>query len=122
MDPSVDGCRSAASRTAIGGGVSSTTCWCYCVDVSRPVASPYVTIGAALLLAVLCRLARTWNQTGDKWAHLPDVADWLLRQALYVLLCPRCKGEGVYSDIAIPVSVCPSTRHAAALGCRARWL
>ena len=28
---------------------------------------------------VLTRMARSWNRTGDKWAHLPDVGDWLVR-------------------------------------------
>ncbi len=28
---------------------------------------------------MLCRVCRTWNQTGDKWSHLPDVGDWLVR-------------------------------------------
>ncbi|TRY75578.1 hypothetical protein TCAL_11431 [Tigriopus californicus] len=31
-----------------------------------------------LALMALMRLARSWNQTGDKWAHLPDIADWLI--------------------------------------------
>jgi ethanolaminephosphotransferase len=29
--------------------------------------------------ACLCRILRSWNQTGDKWAHLPDIGDWLIR-------------------------------------------
>eukprot|EP00095_Tigriopus_kingsejongensis_P010479 maker-scaffold1628_size33005-snap-gene-0.8 protein:Tk10479 transcript:maker-scaffold1628_size33005-snap-gene-0.8-mRNA-1 annotation:"gpi ethanolamine phosphate transferase 2-like" len=32
----------------------------------------------SLLLLVLIRLGRSWNQTGDKWAHLADTADWLI--------------------------------------------
>lgn len=31
----------------------------------------------ALLVMVVLRILRSWNSTGDKWAHLPDVADWL---------------------------------------------
>ncbi|XP_014661617.1 PREDICTED: GPI ethanolamine phosphate transferase 2-like [Priapulus caudatus] len=30
-----------------------------------------------LLVLVLARLLRDWNHTGSKWAHLPDVGDWL---------------------------------------------
>lgn len=31
-----------------------------------------------ILMMALCRIARSWNRTGDKWAHLPDVGDWLV--------------------------------------------
>lgn len=31
---------------------------------------------AVLLLAA--RLMRSWNQTGNKWLHLPDIGDWLI--------------------------------------------
>jgi len=51
------------------------------------VSSPNITIITALILVLLCRVARTWNQTGDKWAHLPDVSDWLVRQVLVLLQC-----------------------------------
>ena len=33
-----------------------------------------------LLSLLTLRLARTLNQTGDKWSHLPDVSDWLLKE------------------------------------------
>lgn len=30
------------------------------------------------LSALVCMtIARKWNQTGDKWSHLSDIADWL---------------------------------------------
>lgn len=31
-------------------------------------------------LLFLHRILRKWNQTGDKWASLPDVGDWLVQQ------------------------------------------
>ncbi|OWF42123.1 GPI ethanolamine phosphate transferase 2-like [Mizuhopecten yessoensis] len=34
---------------------------------------------AAILVLVLCRVLRTWNQTGNKWLEIPDVGDWLIR-------------------------------------------
>ena len=56
------------------------------VDTSS-VASLNVAIGATLMLLILCRVARTWNQTGDKWADLADVSDWLVRQvSIYMLM------------------------------------
>ena len=30
-------------------------------------------------VCVLCRLLRSWNQTGIKWADKPDIGDWLVR-------------------------------------------
>lgn len=44
--------------------------------------------GPALGLLALHRLSREWNRGGDKWAHLPDIADWLLLFLLFPLaLC-----------------------------------
>nr|XP_015837704.1 PREDICTED: GPI ethanolamine phosphate transferase 2 isoform X2 [Tribolium castaneum] len=39
-----------------------------------------------ILLFVALRLVRTLNQVGDKWAALPDLADWLLQNENYLYL------------------------------------
>lgn len=40
-----------------------------------------VDIGIKLLLVLLShRFLRNLNSTGDKYAHLPDISDWLLDQ------------------------------------------
>ncbi|XP_033738770.1 GPI ethanolamine phosphate transferase 2-like isoform X2 [Pecten maximus] len=39
---------------------------------------PGRTVMAAILILVLCRVLRTWNQTGNKWLDQPDVGDWLV--------------------------------------------
>jgi len=63
--------------------------WTRCCNCDIDVSSANMTVITALVLLFLCRVARTWNQTGDKWAHLPDVSDWLVRQVLVCLLF-RC--------------------------------
>lgn len=37
-------------------------------------------------LLFLHRILRKWNQTGDKWASLPDVGDWLIQQEQRIYL------------------------------------
>lgn len=37
-------------------------------------------------LLVGLRVLRTLNQTGDKWAHLPDLSQWLLLEEHYIFL------------------------------------
>ncbi|XP_069126866.1 GPI ethanolamine phosphate transferase 2-like [Argopecten irradians] len=39
---------------------------------------PWHPVMAAMLILVLCRVLRTWNQTGNKWLDQPDVGDWLV--------------------------------------------
>ena len=38
-----------------------------------------------LFAALFCMtVARKWNQTGDKWSHLSDIADWLNMYVLFI--------------------------------------
>lgn len=61
---------------------------CCNVDASCSSACQDRTVIMTVMLVFLCRVARTWNQTGDKWAHLADVSDWLVRQVLtYLCSC-----------------------------------
>ena len=34
---------------------------------------------SSIVVVLMCRTLRSWNRTGDKWSHLPDVGDWLIR-------------------------------------------
>lgn len=43
-------------------------------------------IFASILLLFLTRLLRSWNQTGNKWASLPDIGDWLVHDNRIILL------------------------------------
>ena len=55
------------------------SCTCFSWVFQEPVISPSLgPIVPLLLVFVLCRICRTWNQTGDKWSYLPDVGDWLV--------------------------------------------
>ena len=40
---------------------------------------PWKCILASLGVLILSRIMRSLNQTGDKWLHIPDVGDWLVR-------------------------------------------
>ena len=57
-----------------------------CVDERRNTGTDFVTgksvvtcVSSLVAVLVCCRVSRMWNQTGDKWSHLPDVGDWLVR-------------------------------------------
>lgn len=53
-----------------------------------------------LLLFLALRIIRTVNQTGDKWAHLPDLSQWLLLEENYFYL------EVLYCTSLILVLLC----------------
>ena len=39
-------------------------------------------ISAVVVVLFLCRVLRSWNQTGNKWASTPDLGDWLVRYCI----------------------------------------
>ncbi|XP_068083522.1 GPI ethanolamine phosphate transferase 2 [Anabrus simplex] len=51
------------------------------ISVYKLITSPSRTtvVYQAVANLVLHRLLRKWNQTGDKWASLPDIGDWLVQ-------------------------------------------
>lgn len=58
--------------------VTTTVVLILCFYYSRlSVHSPLLTFRKGLSIMALLRVLRSWNSTGDKWAHLPDIADWL---------------------------------------------
>ena len=48
------------------------------VDRVRSYDKVSLTLALGCVVSV-SRIARVWNRTGDKWAHLPDIGDWLVR-------------------------------------------
>ena len=40
---------------------------------------PWKCIAVSIGILILSRIMRSLNQTGDKWLHIPDVGDWLVR-------------------------------------------
>lgn len=58
--------------------VTTTVVLILCFYYSRlSVYSPLLTFRKGLVIMALLRVLRSWNSTGDKWAHVPDIADWL---------------------------------------------
>jgi len=78
---------------------------CRC-DIADALAGSTVGPGmgfSVLLMLLLCRVARMWNQTGDKWAHLSDVSDWLVRQ---VSTASIAHITSVFDDANVPFLSC----------------
>lgn len=58
--------------------VTATVVLILCFYYSRlSVHSPLLTFRKGFSIMALLRVLRSWNSTGDKWAHIPDIADWL---------------------------------------------
>uniref|UniRef100_A0A131YUN2 Ethanolaminephosphotransferase n=1 Tax=Rhipicephalus appendiculatus TaxID=34631 RepID=A0A131YUN2_RHIAP len=58
--------------------ITTTVVLILCFYYSRlSVHSPLLTFRKGLGIMALLRVLRSWNSTGDKWAHVPDIADWL---------------------------------------------
>ena len=78
-------CKPVASSGVDGTGRCAVNCADEWRDVRKDRMSSGQRRGQLLAVGVLlacCRVARTWNQTGNKWAHLPDASDWLVRCVL----------------------------------------
>ncbi|CAC5374469.1 PIGG [Mytilus coruscus] len=56
-----------------------------CISREDPIPSRR-NIAMVIVVLCLCRLMRSWNQTGNKWLNIPDIGDWLIRpDNLYLL-------------------------------------
>ena len=65
----------------------------------------------------LGRLRRSWNQTGIKWADIPDFGDWLVKPenktilsviyfiSLLVIICFRYYRQGVFTSVVFVIGV-----------------
>ncbi|XP_067027417.1 GPI ethanolamine phosphate transferase 2-like isoform X1 [Acropora muricata] len=65
----------------------------------------------------LGRLGRAWNQTGIKWADIPDIGDWLVKPenktilsviyfiSLLFIICFRYCRQGVFTSVVFVIGV-----------------
>ena len=83
----------------------------------------------------LGRLRRAWNQTGIKWADIPDIGDWLVKPenktilsviyfiSLLFIICFRYYRQGVFTSVVFVIGVTHAYLYRTATGnLQSPWL
>lgn len=81
-----------------------------------------------VVIVGLGRLRRAWNQTGIKWADIPDIGDWLVKPenktilsvtyfiSLLFIICFRYYRQGFFTSVVFVIGVTHAYLYRAATG------
>ena len=72
-------------------------------------------VAMVVIVLLLCRVMRTWNQTGNKWLNVPDTGDWLMRYTSLHIITFFSKNEDemtfLHSNFDKMVSIHTQNKH-----------